>query len=60
MRLSRSLRSLANELCIIHIQVGVNVRFPTPPMIFYPKAFPGGAYTFRGPDNAVYAKSESG
>ena len=31
-----------------------------PPMIIYPKAFPGGAYTFRGPDDAVYAKSESG
>ena len=30
------------------------------PMIIYPKAFPGGAYTFRGPDDAVYAKSESG
>ena len=31
-----------------------------PPMIIYPKAFPGGAYTFRGPDDAVYSKSESG
>ena len=31
-----------------------------PPMIIYPKAFPGGAYTFKGPDDAVYAKSESG
>ena len=31
-----------------------------PPMIFFPKAFPGGAYTFKGPDDAVYAKSESG
>ncbi len=31
-----------------------------PPMIIYPKVFPGGAYTFRGPDDAVYAKSESG
>ena len=30
------------------------------PMITYPKAFPGGAYTFKGPDDAVYAKSESG
>ena len=29
-------------------------------MIIYPKAFPGGAYTFKGPDDAVYAKSESG
>ena len=31
-----------------------------PPMIIFPKAFPGGAYTFKGPDDAVYAKSESG
>ena len=31
-----------------------------PPMIIYPKAFPGGAYTFKGPDDAVYAKSELG
>ena len=31
-----------------------------PPMIIYSKAFPGGAYTFKGPDDAVYAKSESG
>ena len=30
------------------------------PMIIYPKSFPGGAYTFKGPDDAVYAKSESG
>ena len=29
-------------------------------MIIYPKAFPGGAYTFKDPDDAVYAKSESG
>ena len=29
-------------------------------MIVYPKAFPGSAYTFKGPDDAVYAKSESG
>ena len=28
-----------------------------PPMIIYPKSFPGGAYTF---NDAVYAKSESG
>ena len=26
----------------------------------FPKAFPGGAYTFDGPDDAVYAKSDSG
>ena len=31
-----------------------------PPMIIFPKAFPGGSYTFKGPDDAVYAKSESG
>ena len=30
-----------------------------PPMIIYPKAS-GGAYTFKGPDDALYAKSESG
>ena len=30
------------------------------PMIMYPKSFPGGAYTFKGPDDAVHAKSESG
>ena len=29
-------------------------------MIIYPKAFPGSAYTFKDPDDAVYAKSESG
>ena len=23
------------------------------PMIIYPKSFPGGAYTFKGPDDAV-------
>ena len=34
--------------------------FPLPPMIIYPKAYPGGAYTFAGPDDAVYGKSESG
>ena len=33
---------------------------PLPPMIIYPKAFPGGQYRFEGPDDAVYAKSESG
>ena len=31
-----------------------------PPMIIYPKAYPGGPYTFKGPDDAVYAKSDSG
>ena len=31
-----------------------------PPMIIYPKTFPGGAYTFDGPDDIVYPKSESG
>ena len=31
-----------------------------PPMIIFSKSFPGGAYKFDGPDNAVYAKSESG
>ena len=34
--------------------------FPTPPMIIYPKAFPGGRYRFDRPDDALYAKSESG
>ena len=29
-------------------------------MIFYLKAFPGGQYCFEDPDDAVYAKSESG
>ena len=29
-------------------------------MIIFPKAFPGGAYTFEGPDDAVYTKSDSG
>lgn len=33
---------------------------PLPPMIIYPKAFPGGQYRFEGPDDAVYAKSEFG
>ena len=31
-----------------------------PPMIIFSKAFPGGTYKFAGPDDAVYAKSESG
>ena len=31
-----------------------------PPMVIYPKSFPGGQYKFGGPDGAVYAKSESG
>ena len=31
-----------------------------PPMVIYPKSFPGGQYKFGGPDDAVYAKSESG
>ena len=31
-----------------------------PPMIIYPKAFPGGQYRFGGPDDAIYARSESG
>ena len=31
-----------------------------PPMIVYPQGFPGGQYRFGGPDDSVYAKSESG
>lgn len=31
-----------------------------PPMIISSKSFPRGAYKFDGPDDAVYAKSESG
>ncbi len=31
-----------------------------PPMIIYPKSFPGGQYKFGGPDDALYGKSESG
>lgn len=31
-----------------------------PPMIIYPKAFPGGQYRFGGPDDSIYARSESG
>ena len=33
---------------------------PPPPMIIYAKSFPGGQYCFEGPDDAVYARSESG
>ena len=33
---------------------------PLPPMIIYAKSFPGGPYRFQGPDDALYAKSESG
>jgi len=33
---------------------------PLPPMIIYSKSFPGGQYRFDGPDDALYAKSESG
>ena len=29
-------------------------------MIIYPKTFPGGQYRVRGPNNALYACSESG
>ena len=32
---------------------------PLPPII-YSKCFPGGQYRFEGPDDALYAKSESG
>ena len=31
-----------------------------PPMIIYPQSFPGGQYRFGGPDDSVYAKSDSG
>ena len=31
-----------------------------PPMIIFAKSFPGGAYKFNGPDDALYAKSDSG
>ena len=34
--------------------------FPLPPMIIYSKSFPGGQYRFDGPDDTLYAKSESG
>ena len=31
-----------------------------PPMIIYPRSYPGGQYRFGGPDDSIYAKSESG
>lgn len=31
-----------------------------PPMIIYPKSFPGGQYRLGGPDDSVYSKSDSG
>lgn len=31
-----------------------------PPMIIYPKGFPGGQYRFGGPDDYLYARSDSG
>ena len=34
--------------------------FPLPPLIIFSKCFPGGQYRFDGPDDALYAKSESG
>ena len=34
--------------------------FPLPPMIIFAKSFPGGPYHFEGPDDALYARSESG
>ena len=33
---------------------------PLPPMIIHAKAFPGDPYRFQGPDDALYAKRESG
>ena len=33
---------------------------PLLPMIIYSKSFPGGPYRFDGPDDALYAKSDSG
>ena len=33
--------------------------FPLPPMIIYAKSFPGGQCRFQGPDDALYAKSDS-
>ena len=33
---------------------------PLPPMIIYSKSFPGSPYRFDGPDDALYAKSDSG
>ena len=35
-------------------------RVALPPMIIFSQSFPGGAYKLDGPDDAVYAKSESG
>ena len=34
--------------------------FPSNPMIIFAKCFPGGQYRFDGPDDTLYAKSESG
>ena len=34
--------------------------FPLPPMIIFVKSFPGGTYHFEGPDDTLYARSESG
>ena len=31
-----------------------------PPMIIFSRCFPGGSYRFDGPDDALYAKSDSG
>ena len=33
---------------------------PHPPIIIYAKSFPGGQFRFEGPDDAMYARSESG
>ncbi len=33
---------------------------PHPPMIIYSKSLPGGQYRFEGPEDALYARSESG
>ena len=33
---------------------------PRPPMIIYSKSFPGGQYRFEGPEDTLYARSESG
>ena len=33
---------------------------PHPPMIIYSKSFPGGQYRFDGPEDALFARSESG
>ena len=32
---------------------------PHPPMIIYSKSFPGGQYRFEGPEDTLYARSES-